>query len=317
MWALSFLSIRMATCPDAADLHYLAFITLKSTCQNCRSPVNFCTRCYRIDPTVKIPSSLDQHPGRCQFCLEDFSNNPSNEDFIIINRKLSPLKYKQKFSEYFHSLRVSLGTQRLSINYLLSGEEIPTKKSRYRRRDRSKLVEWGIDYSGWSEFLRTRDILGMIRKGPPVEYPAQDFGSSGLSMLRLVCESHLDLQSQNSILELAELIVNGRMPFKPVKINTNLLSSRKFLDVMYDTQQSKFQKVKVIVEDSLKLVRAEIERLDESSHQRLGGSSVKDKLESIRTDPNKLKRITIHDDGCEQLIRLLKQLYSTGMRMIE
>ena len=315
--ALSFLSLGMKTCPDAADLHCLEFITLKSTCQNCSSPVNFCTKCYRIDPTVKIPSSLDQHASRCQFCLEGFSNNPSNADFIIMNRKLSPLKYKQKFYEYFNSLKASLGSQRLSINYLLSGEEIPSKKSRYRRRDRSKIVEWGIDYSGWSEFLRTRDILGMIRKGPLVEYPTQEFGSSGLSMLRLVGESHIDLQSQNSILELADLIVNGRMPIEPIKINTNLLISRKFLDVMYETQHSKFKKVKLNVEDSLKLVRAEIERLEEVNHQMLRGSTVKDTLVSIRTDPMNLKRIRIHDDGCEQLIRLLKQLYAMGMRMIQ
>ena len=304
-------------CLDSA--HDLEFIKLDSTCKTCGINVSFCTNCLRIQPAQVIPSSLGfQSSWSCSFCLQDLIMKPTNLDFILINKILSPLGYKRNFYSEMESLKRNLATQKISINYLLTGDrEIPTTKVKIRRRKKTRMVEFGVDYNGWIEFLRLREILELLKDGSFMLIKKQmpEFGQQDFKMLQAIYAANDGNQDFPLILDLARKISSNSIPMKPMVIKTGQLHSKQFLKVMHNLERIKYENAKREIQNRLKLVLLEIQRLEILQAGEMNNKVIETN-QKIRRDPLDLKRVGVGLTYSQQQISLLKSLYSTGLNSI-
>ena len=299
-------------CLDAINQHNLEFLNLRSNCQKCGINITFCTHCYKVQPALVIPDSFDgdQVPN-CTFCLQDLQK-PTNMDFIMMNKILSPLEYRMHFFKEFEQLKLGLETQKKSLQMLLTGDhQIQESSTRIRRRKRTKIIEWGIDYSGWLEFLRLREILEILKDGSylGIKNDTNPFTVDDLKVLEHLLNDKMDIIS-------AARTISKPMPMVPIKIETDLALSKQFLGLMQKRQQFRYDERKMEIQQGLKLVLQEIERFEALETSRLDRKIVQDTIEMIRRDPFDLASLKENGLRNSQQLKLLKQLYSTSVNQI-
>jgi hypothetical protein len=313
-------------CPnDASGQHPLDFVNLNFKCNICSCDVTICSRCEMI----QMVNSTQE----CNQCLFTLPSTLKDDDLVLINRKSNPKQYKLELYKEFLRLKRGLNGQRLSINHLLNeslrseaggadvleqvGDVQHSKSKRVRRRGKTKIVEFGIDYSHWEQFLRLRTIILNLKNG---KYVAEEKGADSLfsptELKILKCLYRERDEHQQQIITIAEehsMQLEYKLHFR---FSSHLPLTAKYFDVLNKELEENLEQCQRHNQENLRLIKAEIDALKTETSTKLTTPDTMEICEFLKNNcaPLASKRYqefqeTKRIGDIEQKINLLKQLY--------